>query len=211
MPPEDDSPAPTPGPNPGSRSAIPSGSGESGGSGGSTAAARPPLAKRIRAYRLLLSLAVVIFVADQVTKLWIAARLPFNAMHAHGGDFDLEVIRGFFYLIHVGNTGAAWSMFSGRSALLALLAAGTLVAIYFWRHALGLKDRAAQVGFGLLCGGIIGNLVDRILHGHVIDFVDLHFGNYVYPTFNVADSAICVGVFLYIWESLRSSPRDQEG
>jgi len=203
MPPEDNTPVASPGPNPGPGSAA------SSPSGGSAAVKRPPVTERMRAYRLLLSLAVAIFVSDQVTKLWIAARVPFNPMHAHGGDFDIEVIRGFFYLIHVGNTGAAWSMFSGQSALLALLAAGTLVAIYFWRHALGLKERIAQVGFGLLCGGITGNLVDRILHGHVIDFVDLHFGSYVYPTFNVADSAICVGVFLYIWESLRSEPARQ--
>ena len=59
------------------------------------------------------------------------------------------------------------------------------------------------MAFGLLCGGILGNLVDRLLHGHVIDFLDFHFGSYVYPTFNVADSGICVGVILYIWHSLR--------
>ena len=110
---------------------------------------------------------------------------------------------GFFYIVHLGNTGAAWSMFSGRSVALALLAVATLAAIFFWRRALGLRDRAAQVSFGLLCGGIAGNLVDRLLHGHVIDFLDLHFGSYIYPTFNLADSGICVGVILYLFFSLR--------
>ena len=56
------------------------------------------------------------------------------------------------------------------------------------------------------CGGITGNLLDRLLHGHVIDFIDLHFGSYVYPTFNIADSGICVGVILYLWQSLRAPP-----
>jgi signal peptidase II len=88
--------------------------------------------------------------------------------------------------------------------LLATLALATLVAIFFWRSALGLRDRLAQICFGLLCGGIVGNLTDRLLHGHVIDFIDLHFGTYVYPTFNVADSGICVGVILYLWQSLRT-------
>ena len=94
-------------------------------------------------------------------------------------------------------------MFTGMSLLLALLAGATLLAIFFWRRQLGLRQPAAQFAFGLLCGGIAGNLVDRLAHGHVIDFIDLHFGRYVYPTFNVADSAICVGVFGYVLWSLR--------
>jgi signal peptidase II len=161
-------------------------------------------AARIRAYRALWLIAIGVFVLDQVTKFWVAAKIPFNPMHVHGGEYDVEGIRGFFYLIHVGNTGAAWSMFSGKSVFLAVLAGATLLAIFFWRHSLGLRQKVAQVSFGLLCGGIVGNLVDRLLHGHVIDFIDLHFGNYVYPTFNVADSGICVGVILYLWQSLKA-------
>ena len=159
---------------------------------------------RIAAYRLLLTLGLVVLVLDQATKFWIAAHVPFDPMHSHGIGGDIEIIRGFFYLIHVGNTGAAWSMFAGRSMMLAVLAAGTLVAIFFWRHSLGLKQPLAQLCFGLLGGGIVGNLIDRLLHGHVIDFVDLHFGSYIYPTFNVADSGICVGVILYVLQSLRA-------
>jgi signal peptidase II len=161
-------------------------------------------ATRIRAYRRLLGIALAVFALDQATKLAIVAKVRFDPMHSHGIGNDLEIIPGFFYLIHVGNTGAAWSMFSGRSVTLALLATGTLLAIYFWRHSLGLRHRMAQISFGLLCGGIIGNLVDRMIHRHVIDFIDLHFGSYIYPTFNVADSGICVGVILYLWHSLRN-------
>ena len=64
--------------------------------------------------------------------------------------------------------------------------------------------------FGLLTGGIAGNLVDRLRYQQVIDFLDFHFGNYAYPTFNVADSAICVGVFLYIGWSLRQPATDDK-
>jgi signal peptidase II len=165
-----------------------------------------PLSERVRAYRLLWAIALAVFVADQATKLWVVKNILFDPWHTHGQpDAQIEVIPGFFYLIHVGNTGAAWSMFSGKSVLLALLAAATLIAIFFWRHALGLRARVSQVCFGLLCGGIVGNLLDRLLHKHVIDFIDLHFGrSYVYPTFNVADSAICVGVILYLWQSLKT-------
>jgi signal peptidase II len=112
------------------------------------------------------------------------------------------VIDDFLYLVNVGNTGAAWSMFTGRSTFLALLAAATLVAIFAWRHQLGLRRRPVQISFGLLCGGIAGNLADRVVHGHVIDFLDFHFGTYIFPTFNVADSSICVGVAVYLLYSL---------
>ncbi len=171
----------------------------------STPASREPRESRIQkllGYRLLLGLALAVFVADQLTKLWIAQRLPLGTYGEAAGA--IRIIKGFFYLVHVGNTGAAWSMFSGQSVMLALLAFGTLLAIFFWREALGLRERLAQICFGLLCGGILGNLVDRLLHGHVIDFIDLHFGSYIYPTFNVADSGICVGVIVYLWQSLRA-------
>jgi signal peptidase II len=146
----------------------------------------------------------LVLVADQLTKAWISARLPVDDFGNPAGS--VPVVAGFFYLVHRENTGAAWSLFTGRSVLLSLLAAGTLVAIFFGRRALGLRESAPQVAFGLLCGGILGNLVDRILHGHVIDFLDFHFGSYVYPTFNVADSGICVGVAIYLLHSLRQPP-----
>src|SRR5690606_35883307 len=119
-------------------------------------------------------LASVVFVLDQVTKIWINARLPLGT---YGPPGAITIIDNFFYLVHVGNTGAAWSMFSGRSMWLAALAFVTLGAIYFWRRALGLRQPVIQIAFGLLCGGIVGNLVDRMLLGHVIDFIDFHFGN----------------------------------
>lgn len=156
------------------------------------------------AYRTLILLALGVFALDQATKFWIIARLPLGS---YGPYNSITVIPDFFYLVHVGNTGAAWSLLTGKSSLLAFVAIATLVSIYLWRKALGLRDRLAQVAFGLLCGGIIGNLVDRIQHQHVVDFLDFHFGSYVYPTFNVADSGICVGVVLYLWHSLVVQPR----
>jgi signal peptidase II len=153
------------------------------------------------AYRRLLGIAAIVLIADQLTKLAIVAHLPFPTYgEGHGA---ITVIRDFFYIVHVGNTGAAWSMFSGQSVLLAIFALVTLAAIVIWRHALGLRERRSQLCFGLLCGGIVGNVIDRLAYGHVVDFIDLHFGSYVYPTFNVADSGICVGVVFYLWHSLR--------
>jgi signal peptidase II len=158
---------------------------------------------RVRRYQLLWVLALVVFVLDQVTKIWINARLPLGT---YGPPGNIVVIEGFFNLVHVGNTGAAWSMLAGKSTFLALLAFVTLGAIYLWRHELGLRLRVVQLSFGLLCGGIVGNLVDRMVHGHIIDFLDFHFGSYIYPTFNIADSGICVGVAIYLIHSLRQPP-----
>lgn len=166
----------------------------------------PSAIYRMRRYRMLWILALVVFVLDQVTKVWINARLPLGT---YGPPRAIVVIEDFFNLVHVGNTGAAWSLFSGKSTFLALLAFVTLGAIYIWRRELGLRLRTVQLSFGLLCGGIVGNLVDRILHGHVIDFLDFHFGDYVYPTFNIADSGICIGVAIYLIHSLRQ-PAENE-
>jgi signal peptidase II len=168
-----------------------------------SAATRPRTRlERILAYRWLLSLGAGVFLLDQVTKAWIRARLAYPT---YGPPGEVTVIEDFFNLVNVGNTGAAWSLFSGRSGSLALLAAATLVAIYAWRRQLGLRLLPVQISFGLLCGGIAGNLLDRLLRGHVVDFLDFHFGSYVFPTFNVADSGICVGVAIYLLNSLRQS------
>lgn len=160
----------------------------------------PSRLHRTLAYRRLWVIAAIVFGLDQVTKAWINTRLPFGS---YGPGASIEIFPDFFYLVHVGNTGAAWSMFAGASLWLGLLAVGTLIAIFFWRRQLGLQSPTAQGPFGLLCGGIVGNLVDRFSHGHVIDFLDFHFGRYVYPTFNVADIGIVLGVFWYVLWSLR--------
>ena len=171
-----------------------------GSAGQSPLPAPPSPIARFLAYRRLWLLGLAVFALDQATKSWINSRLPLGS---YGPGAHIPVFPGFLYLVHVGNTGAAWSMFTGASTLLGLLAVGTLAAVFLWRRQLGLRQPAAQMAFGLLCGGIVGNLTDRLVHGHVIDFIDLHFGAYIYPTFNVADSGICVGVFTYILWSLK--------
>ncbi|MDR0901487.1 MAG: signal peptidase II [Opitutaceae bacterium] len=155
----------------------------------------PSRMRRVLAYRCFHLCALAVFALDQITKIWIHRALDFVT---YGPPGHIEVIPGFFNLVYVGNTGAAWSLFTGRSTLLAVLALGTLAAIFFWRSTLGLRLRAVQVSFGLLCGGIAGNLVDRMVHKHVIDFLDFHFGSYTYPTFNIADAGIVIGVGLYL-------------
>lgn len=157
-------------------------------------------------YRCLFIMALVIFVLDQLTKTWIFNHLRLDSYDA------IEVIEGFFYIIHVGNEGAAWGMFSGYGGLLAGFAVVALFVIYKLRHSLELHRLPMQLAFGLLIGGILGNMIDRLIHGHVIDFLDFHFPFNIpyimptgrYPTFNVADCGIVVGTLLYVALSFKS-------
>jgi len=154
----------------------------------------------LRRYRYLLSLAFTLFALDQITKAWIYKNLRIES-------FDqVEVIKSFFYIVHVGNKGAAWGMFSGYGGLLSAIAVFALIAIYLLRHRLELYRLPMQVVFGLFVGGILGNTLDRLVHGHVIDFLDFRFPFQIpyimptgqYPTFNLADSGIVIGMILYL-------------
>lgn len=144
---------------------------------------------------------------DQATKLWIVATLPEGSFWE--GD-RIDVISGFFHIVHVTNTGAAWSMFSGHTWPLAAIGFLALGFLYFFRKALELDKPRIQLGYGMIIGGIIGNLIDRVRIQKVIDFLDFQFGTYHFPSFNIADSGITVGVILYLWFSLRQAKEESD-
>lgn len=145
-----------------------------------------------RVWLLPAQIAAIILVLDQWTK-----RLIMTAETLRFGD-QMEIIPGFFSLVHVRNTGAAWGILANRTGFLALLSAVVLVALAIWFHRFtgGWRERAWAIS--LIMGGIAGNLIDRVAYGSVVDFLNFTFGSYQFPAFNVADSAICVGVGLYI-------------
>jgi signal peptidase II len=123
------------------------------------------------------------------------------------------LIEGFFRIVNWGNTGAAWSLFRGNNNILALVALAALVVLFFSRHHFDSRTILGQVAFGLIFGGIIGNLLDRIFRKQVIDFLYFYVvqrgGTELgFPAFNLADSAICTGVgliFLLTWKSERQT------
>lgn len=107
-------------------------------------------------------------------------------------------------------------MFAGQGFLLALMALAALTAVFYYRKKLQFDLTAMQLSFGLICGGIVGNLVDRAVHGYVVDFLDFLLAGYRWPTFNLADSGICIGTALYMLNSFckrkpdhHSSPEPQ--
>jgi signal peptidase II len=141
-----------------------------------------------------LAIAAGIFLIDQVTKAWATRTLRF-------GDV-VQVIPGFLNFAYAQNPGIAFSMLddhgdTGRWGLsiIALIAA-TLVLFFFWRTPR--SDDRILGALVLILAGIAGNVTDRIRLGFVIDFIDVQFGSWHYPTFNVADMAVCVGAVLLI-------------
>jgi len=151
--------------------------------------------------RRIASMALLVYALDQFTK--------FAVLRFLGRGDERVIIDGFFKFVHWGNTGSAWSLFTGNNAALAVVALVALVALYFARHHFGAQFLQGQLALGLIFGGIVGNLTDRLLRREVIDFIRFYFvrtgGEEIgFPAFNIADSAICIGVALVFWVTWRS-------
>ena len=141
---------------------------------------------------LLVALAVVLL--DQATKEWVRGAFSLHE--------SIPVIPGFFHLTYIRNTGAAWGMFSGQNLTLSLLAFAMLLVLVFFRRKIMPPGRLHRIALGLLCGGIVGNLFDRLRLDYVVDFLDFFVREWHWPAFNIADSAICIGVAIYMLGTL---------
>ncbi len=148
---------------------------------------------------LVILLGLAILLLDQITKQAIRANFAYGESR--------PVIEGFFNLVYVRNDGAAWNVLSGQSLVLILISVAVLVLLVVYRRSFLQETLPHRVMLGLMLGGIVGNLVDRIRFGWVTDFLDFEFGTYHYPSFNVADSAICIAVALYIITNLLGKER----
>lgn len=151
---------------------------------------------------LVLLLGLMIVILDQWTKQWI--RVAF----VHGKS--RPVVDGFFNLVYVRNDGGAWNILSGHGLILILISIAVLVILFIYRRSFLQEQLSHKVLLGLMVGGIVGNLIDRIRFGWVTDFLDFQFGSYNFPSFNVADSAICIAVGLYILFNLISPKEKKE-
>ena len=133
---------------------------------------------------------------DQVTKEIVRRTLPLHGEPAH-------IIPGILDLTHVQNTGAAFGLlnaadFPYKTAVMIVIAGIALVAIAAYATQLGFHERLARNGLSLILGGAFGNLIDRAVAGHVVDFVDVYWGGTHFWAFNVADAAITVGAVLVL-------------
>ena len=151
-------------------------------------------------------IALLIIGLDQLTKALVLKFLGYV-------PGEKVLIEGFFRIVNWGNTGAAWSLFRGNNNILALVALAALVVLFFSRHHFDSRTLLGQIAFGLIFGGIIGNLLDRVFRKQVIDFLYFYVvqrggSELGFPAFNLADSAICTGVgliFLLTWKSERQA------
>jgi signal peptidase II len=140
-------------------------------------------------------IALAVFALDQFTKLIVLRFL--------GMTQEQVVVAGFFKFVHWENSGAAWSLFHNRNWSLAGVSVLALIGLYHWRRHFYIHLSLGRLSLGLIFGGIVGNLFDRIVRGQVIDFLRFylirHSGDEIgFPAFNIADSAICIGVGLLI-------------
>lgn len=152
-----------------------------------------------------LGIAGGIFMIDQVTKAWATRTL-------RAGN-DVTAISGFLNFVYAQNPGVAFSMLddhgdAGRWGLsVVAMIAGALVLYFFWRTPR--TDDRVLGALALLLAGIIGNVVDRIRLGFVIDFIDVQFGSWHYPTFNIADMSICIGAALLLIDTFISKRKEK--
>ncbi len=163
------------------------------------AAAAPQTDTVVRPRRLELWLPIVIVALDQLTKAIVRATLPLHE--------SVSVLPGFVDFTHVRNTGAAFGIlnaadFPFKTVVIAVIATAALIGVGMYAASLAHHQLVARIGLALIIGGATGNLLDRIVSGSVVDFVDVYWRAYHFWAFNVADSAITIGVGIMILDML---------
>lgn len=158
---------------------------------------------RLPARLKLLWLTLIVAVIDRITKAWFETQTSEGWRH--------EVVKNLIYLVHSRNTGIAFSLFADWSSpwLRVYLVGGSFVVIAILAYYLvaGQGGALTSTGLALLLGGATGNVTDRIINGGVTDFLEVWIGNYRWPAFNVADSAITIGAVLLILDVFYFSAR----
>jgi len=161
-----------------------------------SAGSNEPAARR----RLEIWLPLAVVALDQFTKALVRATLPLHA--------SVTMVPGFIDFTHVRNTGAAFGILNGsdfpfKTVVIAVVATAALIGVGMYAASLAHHQVVARIGLALIIGGAAGNLSDRVVQGSVVDFVDVYWRTYHFWAFNVADSAITVGVAVMILDMLR--------
>jgi signal peptidase II len=152
-----------------------------------------------RKYERLVLVAAAVVLLDQVTKWVVLNSIPLYD--------SIQVIPGFFQLIHIQNPGGAFGLLAGqgagvRAAVFLFASAAALCLIFVFYRSTPDTHRWLAVGFSLIFGGAVGNLIDRVRFGRVVDFLDFSIAGHHWPAFNVADSAVTVGIGIFVFHLL---------
>lgn len=158
-----------------------------------------PRARSDRSRIILGSLAGLVVILDQATKAIVRARLPLHD--------SVELIPGFLSFTHVRNTGVAFGLLNGvdfplKTAVMTMIALTALVAIGVYAVRTAIPRPTTQLGLALVVGGAVGNLIDRITVGYVVDFVDVYWRGWHFWAFNVADAGITIGASLLVLDMI---------
>ena len=132
----------------------------------------------------------ILFIVDQISKIVLDKVLVMGKSYT--------IFDKFFYITKAYNDGVSFSFLSGRRLLIILISIFVLVFLFFYMNRFKVNKRNI-IGFSLVFGGLLGNLLDRIIHGYVIDFLDFTIFKYNYPIFNLADSFLCIGICLILY------------
>lgn len=149
---------------------------------------------------MIIILSIIFIIIDQLSKIIVVNNLTNNK--------SIEVIKSFFYLTYTNNKGAAFSILTGRRILLILVALIVIGVLIYYVRKNKIEGKVNKIALSLVIGGSIGNLIDRILRGAVIDFIDVKIFGYNFPIFNLADTFIVIGVFLLIIEMFRKEHKN---
>lgn len=148
-----------------------------------------------------LILTVIVFAVDIASKFLIHSTFkPYESIH----------LLPFFSIKYARNTGAAFSILEGQRWLLAIIAILISLFIIYVLYKNERKKILENFSFALILGGALGNLLDRLYYGYVIDFIDVNFGTWHYPTFNIADCAICIGIMFFIMGNIKNKTGKKE-
>ena len=140
---------------------------------------------------IALSTAFVVVLLDQLTKFLIKQNLQLNQ--------SVPIIKNILHLTYATNTGSAFGMFKGFNIYFILFSIVVIIGIFYYLKKILKNEKLLQLAIGLLLGGTLGNLIDRLAYGYVVDFIDFR----IWPVFNVADSAVTISIMLLIfllWE-----------
>lgn len=140
-------------------------------------------------------ISIILLCIDQISKLLVVNLLTKTD--------SITIIKNFFYLTYINNDGAAFSILVGKRILLILIAVLVIVMLIRYIKKNNTQNKLELVSISLIIGGSLGNLMDRVIRGYVIDFLDFKIFNYNFPIFNLADTFIVIGVFLLLLKEIR--------
>lgn len=151
---------------------------------------------------IIIILSIIFLIIDQITKILVVNSLV-------PGE-NIEIIKNIFSIIYTNNTGAAFSILLGKRIFLIVVAVLIIGVLLYYIKRNKIEKKIDIIALSFVIGGSLGNLIDRIVRGYVIDFISIKIGNYNFPIFNVADILIVIGVFLLLLSSRRRQSDDNK-